>query len=183
MARWPSLPNERGDTRWGLRSRLIISKSFPSHFLLFVFVYEFSFNSHCFLLTIFFVFPNGFADKNTVVSNFSLVNQPSLDKILKVEVLIHSDNQLRTAYLILGYTPISTSFQASKCVIKAKDPCLYRISVVVLGFSLPTLSQKATQSNPATAVYNRRGHLFSFCCQGRGRGRGRGRVKRRRRGS
>ena len=83
---------------------------------------------------IFFVFPNGFADKNTVVPNFSLVNQPSLDKKLKVEVLIHSDNQLRTVYLILGYTPISTNFQASKCVIKAKDPRLHQISVVVPSF-------------------------------------------------
>ena len=38
-----------------------------------------------------FVFSNGFADKNDVVPNFSLVNQPSLDKILKAEVFVHSD--------------------------------------------------------------------------------------------
>ena len=38
------------------------------------------------------------------------------------------------AHLILDYTPISKSFQALKCVIKAKDPHLYRISVAVLGF-------------------------------------------------
>ena len=38
-----------------------------------------------------FFFPNGFADKNATVSNFSLVNKPSLDKILKAEMFVHSD--------------------------------------------------------------------------------------------
>ena len=74
MARWPPLPDEKGDTRWGFRSRLIISKSSPSHFLLFVFVYEFSFDLLYFLLTIFFVFPNDSADENVAIPNFSLVN-------------------------------------------------------------------------------------------------------------
>ena len=41
------------------------------------------------------------------------------------------------AYLILGYTPILSSFQAPKCVIKAKDPCLHWISVAVPIFLLP----------------------------------------------
>jgi len=36
--------------------------------------------------------------------------------------------------LILGYTPISSSFQAPKCIIKAKDPHLHRISVAISGF-------------------------------------------------
>ena len=47
------------------------------------------------------------------------------------------DNQLRAAHLILGYTPISHAFQAPKCVIKARDPRLHRISVAVEGFLLP----------------------------------------------
>ena len=66
--------------------------------------------------------------------NFNLVNQPSLDKILKAEVFIHSDDQLRAAHLILSYTPISKSYQAPKRVIKAKDPRLHRISIAALGF-------------------------------------------------
>ena len=37
-------------------------------------------------------FSNGFADKYVVVPNFNLVNQSSLDKILKAEVFVHSDN-------------------------------------------------------------------------------------------
>ena len=62
---------------------MIISKSPPSPFILFVFVYEFSFDSCYFLLTIFFVFLDDFVDKNATIPNFSLVNQPSLDKDTK----------------------------------------------------------------------------------------------------
>ena len=130
------MPDERGDTKWGFRFRLIISKSTPSPFLLFVFVSEFSFDSHCFLLTMFLVFPNGFVDKNVAIPNFSLVNQLSLDMILKADVFVHSDGQLRAAHVILSYTPISKSFQVPKCVIKAKDPRLHQISIVVPGFLL-----------------------------------------------
>ena len=68
----------------------------------------------------FFVFLNGFVDKNVAIPNFSLVNQLSLDKILKAEVFVHSDGQLRAAHLILSYTPISKTFQAPKCVIKLR---------------------------------------------------------------
>ena len=53
--------------------------------------------------------------------NFNLINQKSLDKILKVKVFVHSDGQLRAAHLILGYTTISKNYQAPKCIIKAKD--------------------------------------------------------------
>ena len=60
----------------------------------------------------------------------NLINQLDLNIILKSEVY---DEQLRAAHLTLGYTPISSSFQAHKCVIKARDPHLYQINVVVPG--------------------------------------------------
>ena len=66
--------------------------------------------------------------------NFNLVNQPSLDKILKVEVFVHTNGQLKAAYLILDYIPISKTFQVLKWIIKARDPHLQRISVVTPGF-------------------------------------------------
>ena len=47
------------------------------------------------------------------------------------------DGQLRAAHLILGYTPISHAFQAPRCVIRAKDPRLYLISVAYEGFVVP----------------------------------------------
>ena len=49
----------------------------------------------------FFVSLDGFADKNTAIPNFNLVNQQSLDKILKAEVFVHTNSQLRAAHLIL----------------------------------------------------------------------------------
>ena len=48
-----------------------------------------------------------------------------------------ADGQLRAAHLILGYTPISRAFQALRCVIRAKDPWLHRISVAYEGFVVP----------------------------------------------
>ena len=67
-----------------------------------------------------------------------LVNKVSLDRILQSEVYVNeSDSQLKAAHLILGYTPISRAFQAPKCVIRAKDPRLHRISVAYEGFVVP----------------------------------------------
>ena len=86
-----------------------------------------------------FCIPNGFVDKHTAVPNFNLFNQPSLDKILKAKVFVLSDGQLRVAHLILDYNPLLSSFQASKCVIKVKDPCLHLVNIVVPGFLNPGL--------------------------------------------
>ena len=67
-----------------------------------------------------------------------LVNKASLDRILQSEVYVNeADGQLRVAYLILGYKPISCTFQALRCVIRAKDPRLHRISVAYEGFVVP----------------------------------------------
>jgi len=41
---------------------------------------------------------------------------------------------LRATHIILGYDPISSSFQAPKYVIKAKDPRLHQVNIVVPGF-------------------------------------------------
>ena len=67
-----------------------------------------------------------------------LVNKASLDRILQAEVYVNeSDGQLRAAHLILGYTPISRAFQAPRCVIRARNPRLHRISVAYEGFVVP----------------------------------------------
>ena len=82
-------------------------------------------------------FFNDFANRHATVLNFDLVNKDSLNKILKAKVFVNSNSQLWAAHLILEYTPISSSFQAPKCVIKARDPRLHRISVAIPGFLLP----------------------------------------------
>ena len=47
---------------------------------------------------------------------------------------MHDNGQLRVAHLILRYDPISSGFQAPKCVIRAKDPRLHHISISGPGF-------------------------------------------------
>ena len=49
-------------------------------------------------------------------------------------MFVHTDGQLRTAYLILDYIPILSNFQAPKCQIKARDPRLHLINIAVPGF-------------------------------------------------
>ena len=81
---------------------------------------------------------NGFTDPNSTTPLLRLVNRVSLDRILQSEVYVNKANgQLRAAHLILGYTPISHTFQAPRCVIRAKDPRLHRISVAYEGFVVP----------------------------------------------
>ena len=78
------------------------------------------------------------ADPHATTPSLRLVNKASLDRILQSEVYINeSDGQLRAAHLILGYTPISRAFQVSRCVIRAKDSRLHRISVAYEGFVVP----------------------------------------------
>ena len=61
-----------------------------------------------------------------------------MDKLLKTEIYVNeADGQLRAAHLILGYTPLSFAFQAPKCVIRAHDLRLHRISVAYEGFIVP----------------------------------------------
>lgn len=75
-----------------------------------------------------------FVEKNHTAFNFGLVNKADLNRILWSEIFLHSNGQLRVAHVIIGYKPISTSFQSPKNVIKAKDSWLHQIDVAVLGF-------------------------------------------------
>ena len=87
-----------------------------------------------FLFLTAFCFPDDFADGHAIEPNFNLINKESLEKILKAKIFVHKDGQLWAAHLILGYTPISSSFQAPKGIIKAKDPRLHQISVAAPSF-------------------------------------------------
>ena len=78
------------------------------------------------------------ADPRATMPSLRLVNKASLDRVLRAKIYVNpSDGQLRTAHLILGYSPISRAFQAPSCVIKAKDPRLRRISVAYERFIIP----------------------------------------------
>ena len=58
-----------------------------------------------------FTFSNVFADKDHVSPKLSLVNVPGLNFLLRSEIFMSEDNQLRAAHLILGYEPLSRIYQ------------------------------------------------------------------------
>ena len=90
------------------------------------------------LLKCVFLCFNDIANPNSTTPSLHLVNKASLDRILQSEVYVNESNgQLKAAHLILGYTPISRAFQSPRCVIRAKDPRLLRISVAYEGFVVP----------------------------------------------
>ena len=104
----------------------------------FDFVQFFHFCCSLSLLKWIFIGFNDFADPNSAAPLLRLVNKVRLDRILQFEVYVNeSDGQLRAAHLILGYTPISSAFQVPRCMIRAKDPRLHRISVAYEGFVVP----------------------------------------------
>ena len=75
-----------------------------------------------------------FADKRHVTPRLSLVNITDLNKVLRSEVFMSEDKQLRAVHLILDSKPLSNNFQEVGHVIKAGDPRLRRINVSVPGF-------------------------------------------------
>ena len=75
-----------------------------------------------------------FTDKAHVAPRLSLVNVPALNYLLRSEIYVTEDGQLRAAHLVLGYQPLSRSFQAIGHAIRAGSPRLARINVSKTGF-------------------------------------------------
>ena len=72
------------------------------------------------------------------------MNFKDLNRILRLEIFLHKDGQLRAAHVILGYTPSTKCFQSPKNVIRAKDPHLALTNVAIPGFLLTEPSPEGT---------------------------------------
>ena len=81
-----------------------------------------------------FVFSDIFADKEHVSPKLSFVNFPGLNFLLKSEIFVSEDNQLRAAHLILGYKPLSCIYLDACQALRAGNPRLARIDVSKPGF-------------------------------------------------
>jgi len=57
------------------------------------------------------------------------VNVPTLNYLLRSEIYVHTDGQLRACHLVLGYRPLTRAFQAIGHAIRAGSPRLARIDV------------------------------------------------------
>ena len=74
------------------------------------------------------------ADKRYVAPNINFVNVADLNKVLKSEVFVSEDKQLRAIHLILNFQPLFDKFQDVGHAIRAGDPRLARIDVLVPRF-------------------------------------------------
>ena len=75
-----------------------------------------------------------FADKAHVAPRIILVNVQALNYLLRSEIFVSEDGQLRAAHLILDYEPLSRIFQDVGQAIRARSYRLARIEVSKLGF-------------------------------------------------
>ena len=75
-----------------------------------------------------------FADKRYVAPNINFVNVADLNKVLKSEVFVSEDKQLRAIHLILNFQPLFNKFQDVGHAIRAGDPWLARIEILMPEF-------------------------------------------------
>ena len=75
-----------------------------------------------------------FVDKRHVVPGLSLVNVPALNKLLRLEIFISEDGQLRAIHLVLNYEPLLRTFQDAGHAIRVGDSRLAHIDVSMPGF-------------------------------------------------
>ena len=69
------------------------------------------------------------ADRRHVAPRFSLTNVAALNCLLRSEIFVSKDRQLRAVHLILDFDPISKTFQEIGHAIRAGDPRINRIDV------------------------------------------------------
>ena len=117
--------------------------------------YTYIFSFHSFLAVIFvnltlIFFSDVFADKEHVSPKLSHTNVQALNYLLRSEIFVSEDRQLRVAPLILDYEPLSRIFQDVGQAIKAGSPRLALIDVSKPGFlarrDLPLVSQPILQN-------------------------------------
>ena len=62
------------------------------------------------------------------------MNFDLLHRVLRFEIFLHRDGQLRVVHAILDFKPISNRFQVSKHIIKARNSRLILVDVAIEGF-------------------------------------------------
>ena len=81
-----------------------------------------------------FCFSTIFVDMNQVAYWLSLTNIAALNYLLRSEIFVSEDRQLRAIHLILEFEPISKIFQEIDHAIRAGDPWINQIDVTKLDF-------------------------------------------------
>ena len=68
-------------------------------------------------------------DKEQVNTRISLINVLALNYLLRSQIFVNDDRQLRASHLVLDYEPLSRSFQDVGNAIRANDYRLARIDM------------------------------------------------------
>ena len=76
-------------------------------------------------------------NKSYTNPKLSLINVPALNYLLRSQIFVNDDGQLRAVHLILDFEPISRSFLDVGNSIRADNYRLARIDVSRLGFLAP----------------------------------------------
>ena len=76
-------------------------------------------------------------DKSYTNPKLSLINVPALNYLLRSQIFVNNDGQLRAVHLILDFEPISRSFLDVSNSIRANDYRLARIDISRPGFLVP----------------------------------------------
>ena len=77
-----------------------------------------------------FCFLAMFANKNQVALRLSFTNVAALNFLLRSEIFVSEEGQLRAVHMILKFKPISKIFQEIGHAIRASDPRLAKIDVL-----------------------------------------------------
>ena len=95
------------------------------------------------------------ANKNHVTSRLSHANVQALNYLLRPEIFVSGDGQLRVAPLILDYEPLSRIFQDVGQAIRVGNSRLAQIDISKLGFlarrDLPPVTRLVPQNLPQVA--------------------------------
>ena len=94
-------------------------------------------------------------DKLFTNPKLSLINVPALNYLLRSEIFVNDDGQLRAVHLILDFEPISRSFLDVGNSIRAGDHRLARIDVsrpnFLAPYNLPSVDHPIPQGIPLVA--------------------------------
>ena len=127
MARQYSLPGQGRKTRWGT-----IELDPLEGILVLIFLFlRFNFDFACLPPRTNVTLSLGFADKAHTTPWLSLVNVPTLNFLLRSEIYVSADGQLRAAPLILDYEPLSRALVDAGQAIRAGSSQLTRIDVSI----------------------------------------------------
>ena len=137
------MPNQARKARWSnldlrfltldLRSTRLYFTALKYHFNTFTFIYLVIFVLPR-LLTIWFVY---LTDKLYTNPKLSLINVLALNYLLRSQIFVNNDGQLRAVHLILDFEPISRSFLDVGNSIRVGDHRLARIDVSRPNFLAP----------------------------------------------